>query len=229
MKRSEVNTILREAQAFLKERQFYLPPIAFWTPERWSGSGTDALSIVEDHLGWDITDFGGGHFRERGLVLFTLRNGKPTNLKMMRGKTYAEKILLVGVDQVTPMHFHWTKTEDLINRGGGNLLIQLYNSTPTETCATTDVNVLVDGIWRVVQAGGIVTLHPGESITLPDHLYHQFWGAEQRVLVGEVSTVNDDDSDNRFLEPAGRYPPIEEDESPLHLLCNEYARYYHPA
>lgn len=226
MKRSTVNAILRSAEAFLTERRFHLPPFAYWTPEDWGAKGPDVRGIVDDHLGWDITDFGSGRFRECGLVLFTLRNGKPENLKTLRGKTYAEKIMVVDVDQVTPMHFHWTKTEDIINRGGGTLQIQLYNAAGDDTLAATDVSVQVDASQRIVSAGSILTLHPGESITLPNRLYHQFWGAEERVLVGEVSLVNDDHADNRFLEPAGRFPAIEEDASPLHLLCNEYARYY---
>ena len=69
-------------------------------------------------------------------------------------------------------------------------------------------------------------LSPGESITLPPRLYHKFWGAEARVLVGEVSLVNDDQNDNRFYEPIGRFPAIEEDEEPLHLLVTDYPRDY---
>ena len=38
--------------------------------------------------------------------------------------------------------------------------------------------------------------------------------------------VNDDTRDNRFLEPLGRFPAIEEDEEPLYLLCNEYREYW---
>jgi len=34
----------------------------------------------------------------------------------------------------------------------------------------------------------------------------------------------DDNTDNRFYEPVGRFPAIEEDEAPLHLLCNEYPK-----
>ncbi|NLB44577.1 MAG: D-lyxose/D-mannose family sugar isomerase, partial [Clostridiaceae bacterium] len=30
MKRSEINQILRDAEAFMREQQFYLPPFAFW-------------------------------------------------------------------------------------------------------------------------------------------------------------------------------------------------------
>ena len=67
-----------------------------------------------------------------GLFMFTIRNGHPRNWKTRQGKLYAEKILIVDVDQVTPMHFHWIKMEDIINRGGGRLVIQLYNSTPDE-------------------------------------------------------------------------------------------------
>ena len=43
-------------------------------------------------------------------------------------KTYAEKLLVVKEGQMAPMHFHWNKTEEIINRGG-NVLITVYNST----------------------------------------------------------------------------------------------------
>ena len=76
-----------------------------------------------------------------------------------------------------------------------------------------------------LQPGETVRLAPGESICLEQRCYHKFWG-QGRVLVGEVSLVNDDQQDNRFYEPIGRFPEIEEDVPPLHLLCNDYARYY---
>jgi D-lyxose ketol-isomerase len=228
VRRSEINAIMREADAFIGERGFYLPPFAYWTPEEWATKGEEAREIVENGLGWDITDFGSGNYEEYGLFLFTLRNGHPRNWDTLRGKLYAEKIMVVGVNQVTPLHFHWSKTEDIINRGGGRLVMQLYHATEDEGLADTDVTVSVDGVRRVVEAGGTVVLSAGESITLPTRLYHRFWGAESRVLVGEVSTVNDDDTDNRFYEPIGRFPQIEEDEPPLHLLIRDYARCYRP-
>jgi D-lyxose ketol-isomerase len=166
--------------------------------------------------------------RSVGLFLFTLRNGSIDGLRQGQGKLYAEKIMLVGVEQVTPMHFHWTKVEDIINRGGGKLVIQLYNSTRDEGLADTDVIVSTDGVKRTLRADDTVVLSPGESITLPVRCYHRFWGTESRVLVGEVSLVNDDHIDNRFYEPVGRFPDIEEDESPLYLLVNDYATYYQP-
>ncbi len=229
MKRSELNAILRASRAFIASQGFHLPPFADWSPEDWATKGEEAAEIVTCELGWDITDFGSGDFARCGLVLFTLRNGRPENLKTLSGKLYAEKVMIVEVDQVTPMHFHWVKTEDIINRGGGKLRIQLYNATADGGLADTDVTVSMDGLRRTVPAGSTVTLGPGESITLPAHLYHKFWGAESRVLVGEVSLVNDDNADNRFLEPVGRFPEIEEDEPPLYLLTKDYPRYYLPS
>lgn len=221
MKRSEINAIMREADAFLKSRQFYLPPFAYWMPQEWTAKGDEVREIVDRRLGWDITDFGQGDYEKIGLFVFTVRNGEPGG-----DKTYCEKILVVDVDQVTPLHFHWFKMEDIINRGGGRLVVQLYNAAPDETLASTDVKVRMDGVMRTVRAGDTVILDPGESITLEPYCYHKFWGAESRVLVGEVSKVNDDNTDNRFFEPVGRFPAIEEDEPPLHLLVNDYERYY---
>jgi D-lyxose ketol-isomerase len=226
VKRSEINAILRDADAFLRQHQFALPPFAYWTPEQWAAKGPEVREIVDRRLGWDITDFGSGDYARIGLFVFTLRNGAPESMTTEQGKTYAEKIMVVGVDQVTPLHFHWLKMEDIINRGGGNLVVRLYNATEDEGLAETDVTVSIDGVRRTVPAGGTVTLGAGESITLEPHCYHAFWGAEGTVLAGEVSRVNDDNTDNRFYDAAGRFPVIEEDEPPLHLLVNDYERYY---
>jgi len=227
MKRSEINTIMRQADDFIHQQNFYLPPFAYWTPEEWREKGPEAKEIVTGRLGWDITDFGHNDFSRFGLFLFTLRNGNPENWKTLQGKLYAEKILIVDEGQETPMHFHWSKMEDIINRGGGRLCIKLYRATPEETLDEAgEVDVSVDSIWRRLPPGGIVSLAPGESITLPQYCYHSFWAEDGRVLAGEVSMVNDDDLDNSFQQKVPRYPIIEEDEPPLHLLCIDYPRYY---
>jgi D-lyxose ketol-isomerase len=228
MKRSEINAIILKADAFLKEYQFLLPPFAYWTPEEWAGKGEETRQIVARRIGWDMTDFGQEDFEKIGLSNFTLRNGSLDDLKRGRGELYCEKILIVGVDQVTPLHFHWNKTEDIINRGGGRLVIQLYNATEDEELADSEVTVHTDGIERCVEAGGTIILNPGESITLLPYCYHAFWAINSPVLVGEVSLVNDDNSDNRFYESIGRFPKIEEDEPPLYLMVNDYEMYYQP-
>ena len=69
-------------------------------------------------------------------------------------------------------------------------------------------------------------MQPGESITLPTRLYHAFWAEGARVLVGEVSTVNDDANDNFFFDAVPRFVPIEDDEAPHRLLVTEYAAHY---
>lgn len=220
MKRSEVNAAIRLAKLEFKAHGFKLPKWGYWEPEAWSQVGPEADEIRDSMLGWDITDFGSGDFLKVGLVLFTIRNG---NLKRTDNvKTYAEKIMLVQPKQVTPMHFHWAKMEDIINRGGGDLVLQLYNSTPHEALDKTgEIRVSIDGIVTAVKPGGTVRLKPGESITLTRGLYHTFWAEGGNCMVGEVSMVNDDTCDNRFLDPVGRFPKIEEDEAPVHLLANE--------
>lgn len=227
MKRSEINAIMRSADQFIRERGFYLPPFAYWSAEEWSRKGPEAAEIAENQMGWDITDFGSGDFNKVGLFLFTVRNGKQSSLKTGQGKVYAEKILIVGVDQITPMHFHWNKMEDIINRGGGRLMIELYNATPEEELDRESlVHVSMDGVAYTFPAGHVVELLPGQSITLTQGLYHKFWGKEGTILVGEVSVVNDDNTDNRFNPPVGRFPEISEDEPPQYLLIGDYPRYY---
>jgi D-lyxose ketol-isomerase len=227
MKRSEINAIIRSADQFIRSRGFNLPPFAYWSPREWQSKGAEVGEIVSNHLGWDITDFGMGNFAKYGLFLFTIRNGNPNNWKTLRGKLYAEKIMIVEENQFTPYHFHWSKMEDIINRGGGNLMIQVYSATPEEDFdQTSPVELYVDGVKRTFEPGGILSLEPGESVTLPQYCYHQFWAQGGRILVGEVSMVNDDHADNRFNPPMGRFPIIEEDEEPLYLLCNDYKQYY---
>ena len=68
-------------------------------------------------------------------------------------------------------------------------------------------------------------LAPGESVTLMPGDWHKFWGEGGDVLIGEVSTVNDDVSDNIFRAPIGRFSEIEEDEAPTHLLVSDYPRW----
>lgn len=228
MKRSELNTLIRQGTAFLRDHHFFLPPFAFWSPEDWRTRGPECSEIVEQQLGWDITDFGSGNFSRVGLLIFALRNGTYAELKKPLGKIYGEKLLIVEPSQITPTHFHHQKMEDIINRGGGNLVVQLWNSTPDNQLAETAVTVSCDGIRRTIPAGGTITLTPGESVCLPQRLYHQFWGdpAAGTVLVGEVNRVNDDRVDNHFLDKVGRFPEIEEDELPLHLLTKDYPAYF---
>lgn len=223
MKRSEINSLIKKAMQFLGERKFNLPPFAFWTPEEWAQKGKEADEIRSCGLGWDLTDFGSGNFQKIGLLLFTIRNGSKEDSRFT-SKTYCEKIMMVKEKQITPMHFHWDKAEDIINRGGGNLCIQLYESDGNEGLSSKPITVSIDGVSKTFNAGETVTLHPGESICLTQRLYHKFWGEKGKgsALVGEVSKVNDDKNDNRFLEQIGRFPKIEEDEPPLYLLSFEY-------
>ena len=220
MKRSELNKIMKNAVEFIDKMNFKLPPFAFWSPEEWAQKGHEYDEIRDNMLGWDITDFGSGDFFKIGLLMFTIRNGNFNDPKYI--KPYAEKLLIVEDGQVTPYHFHWSKMEDIINRGGADLIVKVYNSTEDGRFADTDVDIYMDGRHFTVAAGSTVRLKPGESITLQTGMYHSFWAEGGKVLLGEVSKVNDDRVDNRFYESTGRFPEIEEDEKPLYLLGNEY-------
>ena len=219
MKRSEINEIMRQGIKFCEEMKFNLPPFCFWSPEDWKSKNSEYDEIRDNRLGWDITDFGSGDFEKIGLLIVTIRNGNFSNKKYT--KTYAEKLLIVKEGQVTPYHYHYKKYEDIINRGGGNLLVKCYNRAADDTLDNTPVIIHTDGREYEVEAGELIRLCPGESITLENGLYHSFWGEEGKgtVLVGEVSSVNDDTVDNRFLESVGRFPDIDEDEAPLYCLA----------
>ena len=223
MKRSEINRFIIETQMFFAKHKFALPPFASFTLRDWVAHAEDAREIFDLALGWDITDFGSGAFERTGLILFTLRNGKPNDKRYP--KPYAEKIMMVQPDQITPMHFHWHKTEDIINRGGGDLAIQLQAADKTEGLSNASFTVVLDGIRRTFPAGSWLKLKPGESITLPPYLYHTFHAEREPVMVGEVSMVNDDASDNRFLEVSARFPDIVEDVAPHFLLCTDYSKF----
>ena len=98
-----------------------------------------------------------------GLFLFTVRNGQPGRSQRKAQDLRGEADDREGVGQVTPLHFHWNKMEDIINRGGGNLVIRLWNSTADEKPARSSVTVAMDGVQVKVKAGGAITLKPGAS------------------------------------------------------------------
>jgi D-lyxose ketol-isomerase len=223
MKRSEVNKIISDTAAFFEKHHFMLPEWASWPPGRWRGMYSRCSEIVDNKLGWDITDFGSGDFLRCGLSLFTIRNGNWDK----KDKIYCEKIMVAGEDQETPMHFHWNKTEDIINRGGGNLVMELYLARADDGFSGDPVTISIDGIQQAIPAGKPLVLSPGQSICLKSRVYHRFYGEKGKgpVLIGEVSMVNDDASDNRFYDRIGRFPEIEEDTAPVHLLVNDYAKY----
>lgn len=224
LKRSEINKLMKESISFLEEQKFHLPKFAFWSVEEWKKKGEEIREIIDNQLGWDITDFGRGNFAKFGLILFTIRNG---NLAEPEGKDYCEKIMIADENQMTPMHHHYQKTEDIINRGGGILVIELYNATDNDELANAHVEISIDGVLHVFEAGTKLELLPGESVTLKPHHYHRFWAKEGhgKLLIGEVSKINDDHVDNKFLKDVGRFPKIEEDEPPIHLLYDDYQRY----
>jgi D-lyxose ketol-isomerase len=226
MKRSEINAIMAEADEFIRSFGFVLPPFAYWSPEEMKARRAEIDGIVSGRMGWDITDYGQGNFERLGLFLFTLRNGRLSDLQRGGGMCYAEKLLISKQDQISPMHRHYLKAEDIINRGGATLAIELFGSASDGSFdGDAGGTVHCDGIARDFAPGEVLMLAPGESVTLMPGDWHAFWGEGGDVLIGEVSTVNDDETDNWFREPIGRFAEIDEDEAPTHLLVSDYARW----
>ena len=224
MKRSTINEIMAEADTFIRSFGFILPPFAYWSPADMVAQRGHIDPIVTGRLGWDITDYGESDFDNLGLFLFTLRNGRLTDLQQGRGMCYAEKLLISRQNQISPMHSHYLKAEDIINRGGATLAIQLYGSAPDGSFDDkTGGTVLRDGLTHTFYAGEVLLLAPGESVTLMPGDWHAFWGEGGDVLIGEVSTVNNDETDNWFKDPLGRFAQVEEDTPPTHLLVSDYA------
>ena len=224
MKRSQINYAIDKAHAIAATFRVCLPEFALFTAEAWREQPLEEWSEVLDlQLGWDITDFGRGDFSKTGLTLLTLRNGALHSTAYP--KPYAEKMLQIQQEQQTPWHFHAHKMEDILNRGGGDLCMQLGWATDDALFnEQRRVEVRVDGRWRTLKPGETLVLKPGQGVCLPPRLYHRFWAEKAFVLGWEISMVNDDRRDNHFLEPGGRFPAIDEDVPVKWLLCHEYGR-----
>lgn len=230
MKRSEIDTWIEEALQFFPSQGFSLPSWSSWTVSDWREAGPEADEIRAHGLGWNLTDFGNGDFFRSGLMLFILRNG------LFKGgrpeantKNYCEKAMMVRPGQITPWHFHKVKTEDLINRGGGRLEVELgWPDSQQRKISQEPVIVQVDGLTKKLNPGAKLILEPGESVTLPPLLCHQFCGhpGDRNVCVGEVSSLNDDLTDNYFLRDL-KPRQIIEDKPAMYHLIGEYppARY----
>lgn len=225
MKRSEINGALEWAKELLKASNVRLPMYAYWKPDVWQANAARLHTVRKVMLGWDITDFGMGDFSKVGAVLYTVRNGSLDD--KTAGVPYCEKYILMKDGQRLPKHYHVMKTEDIINRTGGALQVFLWGIDPaTGSVLDTPVEVYQDGIPYSYQPGEEILVEPGNSISLPPFVAHIFGPkpGSGDLVVGEVSAINDDMTDNYFLENTSRFAEIEEDEAPLHPLCNEYGK-----
>jgi D-lyxose ketol-isomerase len=225
MKRSEINAALSWAKDLLQRSNIRLPLYAYWTMDTWKENKPKLDTLMKVMLGWDITDFGMGDFTKVGAVLYTVRNGSLKDKDA--GVPYCEKYILMKDGQRLPKHYHVMKTEDIINRTGGLLQVFLWGIDPaTGDVLDAPVKVYQDGIQYTYKPGEEILLTPGNSISLTPYIAHIFGpkAGSGDLVVGEVSAINDDMTDNYFLENTSRFADIEEDEAPVHPLCNECDR-----
>lgn len=160
---------------------------------------------------WDVTDLGLGQFDRVGLVL----------LNLAEEPEYCEKLMYSKQNQVTPLHTHRKKKEDIICRSG-RLAIELWKGHPEQTRKGEPFQLRRNGQPVEVRSGEPIVLSPGERVTLTPGIYHAFWPESPEAVIGEVSTANDDANDNFFVDPnIGRFPGVEEDEPPVARLLWE--------
>jgi D-lyxose ketol-isomerase len=151
-----------------------------------------------------------GDWRRHGLVLVNLA-AEPE---------YCEKLMYARAGMVTPCHCHHRKKEDIICRWG-ELTVRAWPALPADSTGTRFV-LSVNGEPRSLAAGEPVSLGAGERVTLPPFVFHEFVPASPECILGEVSTANDDRTDNFFADPAvGRFPDVLEDEPPLARLVSD--------
>jgi len=220
MKRSEINQAIIEAKKMMENYSWVLPQWGYWSKEDYINEPSVSKYLKDHQMGWDVTDFGKGLFNEQGITLFCIRNGIQGNAQ---DKPYAEKLLFMREGQEIPFHSHKVKLEDIINRGGGDLAIEFVMVNEHLKEKNENINILVDGVQVEVEPHEPLILKRGQSVTVERNIYHKFYAVKGTgmVMAGEVSQVNDDNNDNFFLEPVGRFTQIEEDEQPIHPLWNE--------
>lgn len=221
MKRSEIESAIAAAKKQLEQHDIHLPMFGYWSMDEWKQHRDNLGAILTTMRGWDVSDYNDGDFAHSGAVLFTIRNGQLNHPEV--GCPYAEKLIIMEKEQTLPLHYHVCKTEDIINRAGADFKIQVFNSLPDGTVDYEgDVPVSMDGIDYVVKAGTYLRIRPGNSLTIRPYLYHNFLADEGPVVIGEVSSINDDNTDNFFAVKKDRFCEVEEDVPVTVPLCNEY-------
>ena len=223
MKRSEINDAIHWAEGLLQKYSISLPFFARLAESAWSDSAL--AQVKHTMLGWDVTDFGRNEFQKVGAVPFTVRNGDMYHPE--QSIPYCEKYIFLkdGCEQEIPMHYHIFKSEDIINRAGGILCVEVAGRTEDDLPDfSKPIEVVMDGVHKTIAPGTVIEIQPGNSITLTPYMYHRFYaktGAGD-LVVGEVSKVNDDHKDNIFSDKTARFCVIDEDEPKYRLLVNEY-------
>jgi len=220
MKRSEINFAIHKAKLIMEEYSWTLPIWGYWTKKEYEENPKIRKYLKEHQMGWDVTDFGKGMFKQQGITLFCIRNGIQGKNE---DKPYAEKLLFMYEGQEIPYHSHKVKLEDIINRGGGDLALEFVEVDNNLKEINNDILVSVDGEDKTIKPHEPLILKRGQSVTVERNIYHKFYAAKGTgmVMAGEVSQVNDDNNDNYFLETVGRFSKIEEDEEAIHPLWNE--------
>jgi len=225
MRRSFIDRRIDAMCELCERHHVNLPPFALWDLAQYRARPASAKRIREAGLGWNVVEFRPGAFAVEGLSIFTLRMGDWRSLATGRGRLYAEKVLMAEDCQRTPHHFHIVKTEDIVNRGGGRFIVELFKVNAAGERIDERFQAIKDVETLDLAPGARVSLEPGESLTLEPFIAHAFWAEGGVTLAGEVSLANDDATDNYFLPPLAPFPPIEEDAPMRYITVRDHAMF----
>ena len=75
-----------------------------------------------------------------------------------------------------------------------------------------------------LRAGAWRRSPPETALRVPPYVFHRFFAKTGMgdLVIGEVSKINGDNTDNVFAKPQDRFCGIDEDAVPYRLLVNEY-------
>ena len=102
--------------------------------------------------------------------------------------------------------------------------MEVWQADENNQLTDREFSLSVDGMKRKFSPGDKLIIHPGESVCLEPYLAHCFYGEKGfgPVMVGEVSSVNDDSADNCFIGGQPRFDNIIEDEDIAFYLASDY-------
>lgn len=117
------------------------------------------------------------------------------------------------------MNRNVVEEEDIINRGGGKMVMELLNQrNDGRVEEEKEVNVEKDGRIVKKKEGENMKIKKGERVKIMKGNWKDLWGEGGDVMIGEVQNVNEDMKENILREKIGRLQDIEEKEKKLNMI-----------
>ena len=145
MKRSEINRLIEDALKFFQEMHFKLPPLGYLDTGAMEQAGGIVRGSGNESVGMGPHGFWYREFQCGRVAAFhPSKRESATRPEALCGKNHDRP----GGTGDPHAFSTGPKMEDIINRGGGNLMIQLYPSDREGGFAKKSFQVSLDGLKR---------------------------------------------------------------------------------